>query len=119
MKIIQAGAKHRGAALWMFDDTVRIEAEAISTVLASSATRFATLVRAAVFFYSTAPDTSFGKEENLKPEAGRAAQPFKAPGEDIDETDELRPMQPGYRDITFPASRTRRNGFCRFRVAYP
>ena len=57
LEVLQAGAQHRGSALWLSDGSVVIEAEAVSRVLAQSAGRFTTPVRVAVFFFSIAPAT--------------------------------------------------------------
>ena len=101
-EVIQNGCKHRGAVLLLNDDTVHIETEAISTILANSAGKFLKPVRVAVFFYGDAPDTSLDEQANLKPESESIRKAAKPMEQDGDETDQLRPHQPGYRDIRFP-----------------
>ena len=64
LDVLQAGAQHRGAALWLSDGSVKVEAEAVTTILSQSANKFASPVRAAIFFFGTAPETSLNKEEN-------------------------------------------------------
>ena len=101
VEVIQAGAKHRGAALWLSDGSVSIEAEAVSQVLAQSATRFASPVRAAIFFFGIVPDSSLNEKDNAQPEAGTRMKP--QPQQETDEaTEMLKPHQPGFRDISFP-----------------
>ena len=97
--LIQEGAKHRGVALWYNDGSVELEAEAISTILAASAGKLSRPVRAAVFFYGVAPDSSMNPEENKQPQDGKPQVNTTA---DTEEQDMLRPHEPGYRDITFP-----------------
>ena len=67
IKVIQESAKHRGAALWLADGSVSLEAEAISGILAQSSGRFTSPVRAATFFFGVAPDSSLNPEENAMP----------------------------------------------------
>ena len=102
LDILQAGASHRGAALWLSDGAVRLEAEAISGILSQSANKFAAPVRAAVFFFGKAPDTSLDPVTNAQPEAAVHKQPDVA--NQIDETQIMRPHEPGYRDISFPGA---------------
>ena len=104
IEVIQEGAKHRGAALWLSDGSISLEAEAISGILAQSSSRFTSPVRAAIFFFGVAPDSRFNAEENAKPEAPNA--PKRSSVEQaIEEEETMKPYQPGYRDITFPGLR--------------
>ncbi|OLP82986.1 Guanylate kinase [Symbiodinium microadriaticum] len=103
IEIISAGAKHRGVVLHMSDDSIRIEAEAIKPILENSASRFASPVRTAIFFYGTAPDTSLDESANLQPEPKHVPEASRArQTEEFDAADALQPYQAGYRDITFP-----------------
>ncbi|CAE7889819.1 RE1 [Symbiodinium microadriaticum] len=97
-KVLQAGAQHRGAALWLSDGSVVIEAESVSRILVQSAGRFTSPVRVAVFFFGTAPATSLNEAENEQPET----QVKKVETDEVEETEVMRPHQPGFRDITFP-----------------
>ena len=99
-EVLQQGCKHRGAALWLADGSVSIEAESVASILAQSATRFATPVRAALFFYGVAPDTSLNEDENSKPEPDTSK--MQQQSSTSDDTDQMKPHQPGFRDITFP-----------------
>ena len=69
--LIQEGVKHRGVALWYNDGSVELEAEAISTILSAAAGRFSRPVRAAVFFYGVAPDSSLNPEDNKQPQVSK------------------------------------------------
>ena len=100
-EVIEIGCKHRGAALWLNDDTVLIEAEAISAILANSAGKFLKPVRVGIFWYGTAPDSSLNEQDNLMPEKAQGPSVANARLEE-EEEDALRPHQPGYRDIRFP-----------------
>ena len=102
LEVIQEGCKHRGAALWMSDGSVQLEAEAVAAILAQCSGRFSTPVRAAVFFYGIAPDTSLNPEDNKKPEPEIAPKMMLQP--ETDEAEKLLPHQPGYRDISFPGA---------------
>ena len=103
IEVISAGAKHRGVVLHLSDDSIRIEAEAIKPILENSASRFASPVRTAIFFYGTAPDSSLDPTENLQPESKHVPSASRAKQtEELDSADALMPFQAGYRDITFP-----------------
>ena len=103
IEVISAGAKHRGVVLHLSDDSIRIEAEAIKPILENSASRFASPVRTAIFFYGTAPDSSLDPTENLQPESKHVPSASRAKQtEELDGADALLPFQAGYRDITFP-----------------
>ncbi|CAE7560935.1 GIP [Symbiodinium sp. CCMP2456] len=69
LEVLQAGAQHRGAALWLSDGSVVIEAEAVSRILAQSSGRFTSPIRVAVFFFGVAPASSLNETENERPEA--------------------------------------------------
>ncbi|CAE7806594.1 RE1, partial [Symbiodinium necroappetens] len=99
LEVLQAGAQHRGAALWLSDGSVSIEAEAVSRILAQSAGRFSTPVRVAVFFFGTAPATSLNETANELPETDVKVD---VTGDKVDEVETMRPHQPGFRDISFP-----------------
>ena len=75
-----------------------IEAESVSRILVQSAGRFTSPVRVAVFFFGTAPATSLNEAENEQPET----QVKKVETDEVEETEVMRPHQPGFRDITFP-----------------
>ncbi|CAE7400538.1 GIP [Symbiodinium sp. CCMP2456] len=68
LEVLQAGARHRGAALWLADGSVKLEAETVDSIMAQSANKFASPVRAAIFFFGSAPDSSLNPTENAKPE---------------------------------------------------
>ena len=97
--LIQEGVKHRGVALWYNDGSIGLEAEAISAILSAAAGRFSRPVRAAVFFYGIAPDSSMKPEDNKQPQDGKKQAEASV---DVEEQDKLRPHEPGYRDISFP-----------------
>ena len=98
LEVLQAGAKHRGAALWLNDGSVSVEAESVSRILAQSASRFSTPVRVSVFFFGTAPATSLDDAANELPEA---ESKINQKGE-VDDSEVMKPHQPGFRDISFP-----------------
>ena len=101
LEVLQAGARHRGAALWLSDGNVKLEAETVDSIMAQSANKFAAPVRAAIFFFGSAPDTSLNETENAKPEPTVKMTPKE---DKVDDTEVLRPHEPGYRDITFPGA---------------
>ncbi|CAE7457471.1 unnamed protein product, partial [Symbiodinium necroappetens] len=101
LEVLQAGARHRGAALWLSDGNVKLEAETVDSIMAQSANKFAAPVRAAIFFFGSAPDTSLNETENAKPEPTVKTTQKE---DKVDDTEVLRPHEPGYRDITFPGA---------------
>ncbi|CAE7400233.1 FMN2 [Symbiodinium sp. KB8] len=99
--VLMDGVQHRGAALMYNDETIALEAEAISTIINTPSGKYATPVRVCIYFYGDAPSTSLNPEENAQPEAerkpnNRQPQP--------DDADKMLPGQAGYRDISFPGS---------------
>ena len=98
LEVLQGGATHRGAVLWLSDGSVSIEAEEVRQVLSQSANKFASPVRMAIFFFGVAPASSLNPTEDTKPEAAVATKPQT----EIEENDMLKPHQPGFRDISFP-----------------
>ena len=99
--VLMDGVQHRGAALMYNDDTIALEAEAISTIINSPSGKYATPVRVCIYFYGDAPSTSLNPEENAQPEAQR--KPNNEPPQP-DAADKMLPGQAGYRDISFPGS---------------
>ncbi|CAE7222193.1 unnamed protein product [Symbiodinium sp. CCMP2456] len=98
--VLLEGVQHRGAALLFNDGTVSIEAEAVASILESPSSRYPKPVRVAVYFYGDAPSTSLNPEQNLQPEAPRPQNDVAQP----DAEDQMKPHQPGYRDISFPGA---------------
>ncbi|CAE7255028.1 PSMC3, partial [Symbiodinium sp. CCMP2456] len=97
-EVSQEGTQHRGAALLHNDDTVVLEAEKISSIIQAPTGKFGKPVRIAIFFYGDAPVTSLNEQDNELPEQPKPKP--EAPGGDPQ--DQMRPHQPGYRDISFP-----------------
>ena len=98
LEVLQAGTSHRGAVLWLSDGSVSIETELVDQVITQSANRFSSPVRIAIFFFGIAPASSLNETDNAQPEAAKV----RTDNQEIEDTDLLRPHQPGFRDITFP-----------------
>ena len=96
-------SSHRGAALLLNDGVITVETEAIATVAGAPAQRFQRPVEYGIFFYGNAPATGLDAA-NLEPEASKPKEDnASAPlPNDLNAEDEIRPHQPGGRDITFP-----------------
>ncbi|CAE7353272.1 GIP [Symbiodinium sp. CCMP2592] len=99
--VLNEGWQHRGAALMYNNETIALEAEAISTIINSPTGKYSTPVRIGIYFYGNAPATSLNPEENQQPEAAKKTNDAVVLP---DKEDQMLPGHPGYKDINFPGS---------------